>query len=200
VGGNIKNWIRIVLVFTGLIGSTAAFGYWTLNQFNQVFDNLGASYIAIADASPISLFDEANEGKVSITLLKTASNLLATTTSSEFNLLFPQKGKEVYADCTYMVPWQSTTTNLIEIALVDAGTKMPVESRYSGLAREYVVEDDSQNFKWRVGAVWPGEYYLSVSKIDGVDQKMESNIFKLNRMPANLDKAEVADICLEANG
>ncbi len=65
-----KNLVRILLISSALLGGTAFFSYWYLNQFNQVFDDMQDSFFAgvypahsaiIQDTEPVSTTPEVEE-------------------------------------------------------------------------------------------------------------------------------------------
>lgn len=214
-----NSWQRITLVSFVLIGGTLYFGYWSINQFNNAFDNLSAS--SVANTLTVSTFfkkdfdlastsstgnvevlatstDEIIPTITSSTTIATTIPVTATSTDLKLSFTFPQKGDKVYTDCTYQISWQSSTTiNSLETALVDAGTRESVGPIASGLAKENTIERDLQNLKWKVGVVWPGTYYIKVSKINGVEAEFRSKIFEINKMPEGFDGEEKNSICSE---
>src|SRR3990167_3748626 len=139
-----KDWKRIVLVVFVLLGATLPFRYWSLNQFDDVFENLSASYIAI---SPIV-------HKLPTTATSTPTTSEASSTSSsdidpKFQLIFSPKKNGVYIGCTYEISWLvSTTIKSLETALIDAGTRKPAGPVASSLAKENIIDDDVQSLKW----------------------------------------------------
>ena len=213
-------WKRIILKAFVLIGSATFFSYWSINQFNQAFDNLSASYFAsinsvypsfeqkveLASTSPeISgeLATSADETIPSITATMTAATTTLsadTSTDLELSFTFPQKNDEVFIGCTYQLSWQSSTTiNSLESTLVDAGTRESMGPIASGLAKENAIEKDSQNLSWKVGVVWPGEYYIKVSNINGADLETRSKVFTISKMPKGISVDEREKICKESD-
>lgn len=216
-----NSWKRIILVIFILIGGTMSFGYWSINQFDNAFDNLSASYVAIAlpvfssfkkDTGLASTSPEISEtlatstdetilAITSTTTTATATPITATSTDLELSFTFPQKGDKVHTGCTYQISWQSSTTiNSLGTTLIDAGIGKVAGPIASGLAKENSIEEDSQNLEWKVGNVWPGEYYIKVSKINGVDTETRSKVFIINRMPANTSTDRKENICKESGG
>ena len=211
-----KSWKRIVVVVFVLVGGTTVFGYWSINQFNQAFDNLSASNLA--NTYSISPSIERNTGLASTSpeisgematstdlgLASTSpeiSGTIATSTDLEVSFTFPKKDTGVYIGCTYQISWQSSTTiNSFEAALVDAGTRESVGPIASGLAKENTIERDLQNLKWKVGFVWPGAYYIKVSKINGFEAEFRSKVFEINKIPTNISTDEQENICKESGG
>lgn len=211
-----SNWKRITLVIFVLIGSVAFFGYWSINQFDQAFNNLNALYVANtysvypSSKQNVELASTSQEMFVELAtstdlgLASTSQEMLlivATSTDPELSFIFPKKSDEVYIGCTYKISWQSSTTiNSLETTLVDAGTRESVGPIASGLEKENTIERDLQNLKWKVGVVWSGAYYIKVSKINGVEVEFRSEIFEINKMSENIRSSEKENICKESNG
>ena len=187
-----KNRMRIFLLCFVLLGGTAIFGYWSINQFNQAFDNLNTSYLANTNSVYPFFKKDAGLASTSPEILMT----LATSTDPKLSFTFPQKDTEVYVGCTYPISWQSSAMiSSLEAALIDAGMKEAMGPIASGLARENKIEPNSQSLDWKVGVVWPGAYYITVSKINGVEAEFRSKVFKINEMPKGIDKKEKLKIC-----
>ncbi|OHB19092.1 MAG: hypothetical protein A3D40_02355 [Parcubacteria group bacterium RIFCSPHIGHO2_02_FULL_40_12] len=69
------------------------------------------------------------------------------------------------------------------------------------MAKENTIEKESQNLNWKVGfSVWPGAYYIKVSKINGVEAEFRSGVFGINKMPEGIDEEEKINICRESSG
>lgn len=210
-----KSRIRIILVASFLIGGTMFFGNWSIRQFNNVFDNLGVSTAnTYSTYTTYTSFkrnteDEGNPVITSTTTTATTTPVTATSTNSgqatstnpELSFTFPQKGDETYIGCNYPISWQSSTTiHSLQTALVDAGTKESVGPIASGLPKEIAIETDSQNLKWKVGVVWPGSYYIKVSKINGLEAEFRSRVFKINKMSENISTKEKENVCKGSGG
>ena len=212
-------WKRITLVSFVLIGGTISFGYWFLNQHNQVLDDLSASYLANINSAPYfkqrtelastspeisGEFATSTDGAIpSITATTTAATttlLAATSTDLKLAFTFPKKNDEVFIGCTYRLSWQtSTIIKSLEPTLVDAGTKESMGPIASGLAKENVIKKDSQNLSWKVGAVWPGKYYIKVSNINGIDVETRSNVFTISKIPNDISAAEREKKCKQSD-
>lgn len=181
-----------------------AFGYWSINQFDSVFDNLSAPYVAnILTASSFKkdAYLVSTSPEISGELATSTSSGQATTTPPELSFTFPQKDTGVYIGCTYPISWQSSTTIIsLETALIDAGTRESVGPIASGLAKENTIEKDSQNLKWKVGTVWPGKYYIKISKVNNINAENQSGVFKVNKMPKRIGEEEKTDICQSSGG
>lgn len=203
-----KNWKRITLVIFVLIGGTASFAYWSLNQFNNMLDSLSAVYLASTLTAYPSFKRDADLATTSLEIsgeLATstdstspprASSGQATSTDPELSFTFPQKGAKVYIGCTYPISWQSSTViNSLVTTLVDAGTRETMGPIASGLVKENMIERDLQNLTWKVGNVWPGSYYIKISKINDVDTETRSRVFMISAMPKGTNKEEKINIC-----
>ena len=190
-----KSWKYITLIILILVGGAASFGYWSINQFDRVFDNLSATYLANTHQAYSFLKQRAELASTSPEVL----GVIATSTESKLSLAFPQKDTDVYVGCTYSILWKtSTTTNSLEIALVNASTKESIGPKTSGLAKENAIEKESQNLNWKVGFVWPGAYYIKISKINGAEAVFRSKVFEINNMPKSISAAEREKICKES--
>jgi len=206
-----KSWKRITLVIFVLIGGTISFGYWSFQQFDNAFDyafeNLSASYIAISPHAPELPLATATTTPVTATSTPTTSEASSTASSDQddidpkFQLIFSPKKNGVYIGCTYEISWlASTSIKSLETALIDAGTKETVGPKTSGLAKENTIEKESQNLNWKVGFVWPGKYFISISNVNGVATDERSQKFIINKMPNGSDKKEQKNLCEETGG
>ena len=129
------------------------------------------------------------------------SGAVATSTDTELSFIFPEEDGGVYVSCTYPISWTSPATiNSLETALIDAGTKEAAGPVASGLAKEIVIEKDERNLDWKVGSVWPGSYYIKISKINGADAEIRSKTFAVNKMAENISKSEKENVCKESGG
>ena len=223
-----KNWIRIFFVFFFFILNTAFFSYWIFNQFNNALDNLSAPTFAnthsvypsfkqnTGSTSTSSISSEISgeltmststdselasiSPEISVTLATSTSSGQATSTDPKLlSFTSSQKDTKVYVGCTYTISWQpSTMISSLEAALIDAGAREAVPSKTSGLAKENTIEKKSQNLNWKVGFVWPGAYYIKISKINGVEAVFRSKVFEINNMPKSISAAEREKICKES--
>ena len=198
-----KDWKRIVLVVFVLLGATLSFRYWSLNQFDDVFGNLSASDIAI---SPIvhKLPTTATSTPVAATSTPTTSEASSTSSSDidpKFQLIFSPKKNGVYIGCTYEISWlASTTIKSLETVLIDAGTRKPTGPVASGLAKENTIDADSQVLEWKVGVIWPGEYFISISNVNHMATDERSQKFIVNEIPNGSNKKEQKNLCEETGG
>ena len=173
-----KDWGRIVLVIFMLLGATLSFGYWSLNKFDAVFDSLIASPAAIIP--PVHSRPIVSETS-STTLASSTPPIDQNDLDSKFQLIFSPKKTGVYIGCTYEISWlASTTIKSLETTLIDACTRQPAGPVASGISKENIIDDDSQSLKWKVEVVWPGDYLISISNVNGVATDERSQKFRLN--------------------
>ncbi|MDO8676798.1 MAG: hypothetical protein Q7K16_04120 [Candidatus Azambacteria bacterium] len=191
-----KNWIRVLLVCFVLVGGTMSFGYWSINQFDDALDNLTASLVVIIPPVNPQLTVSETSTSASSTPPTNQNDL-----DSKFQLIFSPKKNGVYVGCTYEISWlASTTIKSLETALIDAGTRKPIGPIASRLAKENNIEANSQNLKWKVGVVWPGEYFISISNVNGVAIDERSRKFMINEISNGSDKKEQKNLCEETGG
>lgn len=209
-----KSWVRATLISFVLVGGTVFFAYHSLNELNNTLDNISAAYIAIANTRAVSLSNKTNGG-ISITTPETASTTEVTSatttpeaisaaaalTSVKLSFVFPQKSNEVYVGCTYQIPLQaSTTIRSLGAALIDADTREAVGPIASGLAKVTKIESDAQSLDWKVGAVWPGEYFILISKVNDIEIETKSKFFMIRAMPKDISASKRGTICKESDG
>src|SRR3989344_7429859 len=199
-----RNWKRITLVIIILIGGTMSFGYWSIDQFSNAFDDLSDSYLANTYSTYLSFKQNAEFTSTSPDIseeVATSTNTELATTSPEtsgsitgsadpeLSFTFPQSNSQIYIGCTYPISWQSPTAiNSLETDLIDGGTRKPMGPITSGLAKENTIEKDSQNLEWKVGSLWPGPYYIKVSKINGVEAEFRSRTFQISGLPEGISE------------
>ena len=187
-----RSLVRITLVIIVLVGGTAFFGYWSMNQFNQAYDDLGSTYLASTYSARRSF---------ELAASSTVAESTATSTVTEFSFTFPNSNTQAYMGCTYPISWESpTNVDSLEAVLVDAGTRETIGPRTSGLATESSVEDGSRELSWKIGSVWPGAYYIKISKINDLESEIRSKIFMISKMPRDISTSEQESICGESGG
>jgi len=199
-----KNWVRVIIVSSFLVGGTGFFAHLSFKQLDNELNNLSASYLAAENITSTFLLNEIRNNRISTTTLGSASSTAttsATSTDVSFAIVFPPKNEDVYIGCSYQVPLVSSTTiRSLETALIDAGTGEATGPIASGLAKENSVDASSQSFIWKIGAVWPGEYVISVSKIDGVEASTKSKYFVIDKIPEGISALERGNLCKESGG
>ena len=196
-----KNWKRIILVSFVLVGGTAFFAFYTINQLNKALDDIVASNFAITKIPPVIFSDKTNKEQIPTTAIETVS-IPAASTDLKLSFIFPKIGSEVYIGCTYRLSFQSSETlSSVETVLIDAGAIKNIEPIASGLAKVNKIEPNFQSINWKVGSVWSGKYYIEVSNINGVKGvDLESKVFTIKKMPKDISAAEREKICKESGG
>ena len=191
-----KDWKRIFLFVFVLLGAALSFRYWSLNQFDDVFDSLiASSAVVIPPIDPRSTVSETS------TLASSTPPTDQNDLDSTFQLIFSPKKDAVYVGCTYEISWlASTTIKSLETALIDVGTREPTGPVASGISKENIPDDDSQSLKWKVGVVWPGEYFISISNVNGVVTDERSRKFIINEIPDGSGEKERKNLCEETGG
>lgn len=190
-----KHWVRVIIVSTFLVGGTGFFAHLSFKQLNNELNNLSASYIAAENITSTFLLNEIRNNQISTTTLGSASST-ATSTDVSFSAVFPPKNEAVYIGCSYQIPLLSSTTiRSLQTTLIDADTGEATGPIASGLAKENNVEASSQSFTWKVGAVWPGEYFISISKINDIDTEMKSKSFTVHRIPETVGTSTQEGVC-----
>lgn len=170
-----SSWKYITLVVCVLIGAALFFGNWVSKQFKYAFNNFDASYNQLS-ASLTTNTKLVSENKITT---PTDFSEIATTTL-DISIIFPKKEDDVYIGCDYEISWESNSTiKSIDIALVDAGTLKPAGPIASGLSATSS-ETELKGLDWKVGNVWPGQYYILISKINNQNIDKKSGIFIVN--------------------
>ena len=162
------SWKYITLIVLLLVGCTLFFRQWSLHQFDVAFKTFDVSY---------------NELASSIAATNTIIVSNATSTQSaetpDMTLTFPQKGNVLYVGCNYTVTWNATSSiTALEIALVDAGTRKPSGPKTSGLSSTSSPAQ-IESLHWKVGNVWPGNYFIAISSINGNTVDKKSDVFTI---------------------
>jgi hypothetical protein len=115
----------------------------------------------------------------STTTLKIATSSLD---DKDFNFIYPDKTTTLYSGCTYEIKLDlhdKISPNYIGIQLIDSGSGKSVSNKDSGLINSISFKNNI--FRWTVGDIWPGQYYLFIPLIDGVDVKIKSQKFKIEK-------------------
>ena len=154
-----------------------------------------------ATTTPVAATSTPETFPVTTSITTTTTPVLVSTsltsTDLKISFVFP-KISNVYIGCAYQLSFRSSTVaRSLETVLVDAGSRDTVESVASGLAKEYKIESNSQSLDWKVGEVWPGEYYIKVSNINGI---IRSKVFTIRKMPKGISVDERERICKESDG
>lgn len=201
-----NTWARIIMVVFVLIGAVAGFAYWSVNQFNQAFDDLRMS-CSTDNHLDYRLFYKQRTSDLASTTPELVTNLasstdqglVASSTVPELSFSFPQLNTKLYIGCDYQISWESSSTVAsLETTLIDYATRLAVEDDKSGLIKEQVLEADATGLTWKLASALPGSYYLKISKINDFDTEARSEIFTINKMPENSSASERKNICKES--
>lgn len=188
------SYISIVVVV--LLGGALSFGGWALSQFEIAFRDIDISY------SQLGASVAANVKLVPDDTVATTTGAVATTTGAveevatttpDIKITSPAKGDDIYIGCSYKISWQPTTTiKALDIALVDSGTQKPAGPIISGLSATST-EVGFKDLDWKVGNVWPGEYYILISKTNGQEVQKRSGMFTVSNIPNGKDRKDFCD-------
>lgn len=155
--------------------------------------------------STLEYISTSTPGIISTSTISTSTPETISTpmTSADLKLsfIFPKKNNGIYAGCTYQLSFYSSTTiHSLEAALIDAGATKTIDPTVSGLTMENKIEPNSQSLDWKVGVVWPGEYYIKVSNINDIDLENYSKVFMIRKMPRGISVDERKKLCKESDG
>jgi len=202
-----SGWKYISIVVLILLGGTIYFGYWALSQYNLALDAYDASYSQLS-ASFAAYTEAASEqstatttgiSEISTTTIPVEVSEAATTTPN-ISLTFPTTGDDVYIGCSYKIAWQpSATIQSLNMALIDAGTLKAAGPIASGLSATSSTTG-FESLVWKVGNVWPGEYFIGISKINDVESETKSKYFMIHKMPEDIGASKREDLCEESGG
>lgn len=204
--------MRIILVTFVLIGGATFFGFWSIGQFDQAFDDFSQANAQFAYssllrkdvlgkklASTTPVISGVVATSTDLNLVSTSSEMtlgVATLTNPQLSFSFLQSDTKVYTECTYSISWDPfIKVDSLEIDLVDATTGILVEANTSGFAKENILEEDSDHLDWKVGGVLPGEYFILISKINGIEREVRSKYFMIYNMPEDISTNERKNIC-----
>lgn len=151
---------------------------------------------AVEDATSTDLETVATSSVAKLSLSSTGLGKVTASTTPKLSLNFPKSKAKVYIGCTYNISWESSTrVSSLETTLIGTATGESSGPIASGLAKQYKIKPDAQSFDWKVGAVWPGEYVISISKVNGIQTKTQSKYFVIYKMPEGLTAAEQKNLC-----
>lgn len=208
-----KNAKRIILVTILLIGGTLIFGYWSLRQFDLVFNNTTETSITKSIFSIFSkdkkneVKDETNEEfpapivqDVEESPLVIETNIITNQEESEereLNLTFfsPVKENNFFIGCKYNIIWRSeVASDQLVFSLVDAGMRKKVSTFKSGMPENTTITN-AKSLEWKVGDVWPGRYYVLISGASDEYLKKRSEVFEIKQIPQGTSPNLIADFC-----
>jgi hypothetical protein len=193
---------RIIFWTILLIGSAVLFYFWATNQMRIIKSEemahvkslsimssvvnvvkIDTVFYTIATSSSMQILLEKNldKNEWSSSTLKISPT---TIDSTDFSFIYPNEKSVLYQNCTYDVRLNlgdSLKPNYIGVVLVDAGTQKEVKSKDSGLVYSLTFKDN--RFKWSVGNIWSGEYYLHIPIVDGQEVVIKSKKFSIEMKP-----------------
>lgn len=184
-----KTALKIIVCSIILVGSTLFFAHWSINSLETELSRIDkiqetnlANIIAIQKTKQV-------EAESPVTELSTTTTPELQTTAinvDDFKFTFPATYIDVYKECTYTVSWDDIGIESIDIALIDAGTKEKMGPISSGIPKN-IIGQNIKNFEWKVGNVWPGEYYIFVSKINNSEVQKKSALINIGGLSSDLD-------------
>lgn len=162
----------ILIVALILIGATVSFGYWALDEFNLAIAGLDNSY------------RELSSSVMALTSLQNSRQDNLATSTSQVSFNYPSTDDDFTTGCLYNISLTSSTTiHSLELTLIDAENDKPIDSKSSGLSATSTIAtstvDKINKIPWTVGKVTTGEYYLSLSKINGLEVDKKSAVFNI---------------------
>ncbi len=180
---------RIITWIFVLLGGTFLFYLWSNARMEEIkdLDTYTEEYKPVIKQDVKKYYIYSTSTNIQVLLSKmlidnnqsTSTLLLANSVDYErYNFIKPKKDQILYKGCTYDIALDfadGDSPEYMGISLADFGTKKFVSKDISGLKNSITLKDNS--FKWYIGDIWPGEYYLMVSMINGVDVNVVSNKF-----------------------
>lgn len=190
---------RIVFWTILLIGLAVLFYFWAINQMHiiqseeMVYTEPLITESVQKDIKPDPKFYTVSTSSLMQILLQKDLDIREWSSSTlkigsfkidstDFTFNFPNKKSVLYQNCTYKVDLDLGDTlkpNYMGVLLVDAGTQKEIGSKDSGLV--YSLTFKENKFLWSVGNIWPGEYYLMISMIEGNDVVVKSEKFYIEK-------------------
>lgn len=193
--------VKRILFWTILLtGSAVLFYLWSKQQIKIIEDKNMKYFESTVISTPIIEKEEelikyyqiSASSSVQILLQKdldknewsTSTLKISTTTIDglDFGFIYPNKNANLYQNCKYKISLnigEVLKPNYIGVLLFDAGNEKEVDSKQSGLVHSLTLIQNQ--FLWSVGNIWPGEYYLLISTIDGQDVNIKSEKFFINK-------------------
>jgi len=187
---------RITIWVFLLIGSSFLFYLWSHARIKEINESVYVvdSYIPIVKNNvetkdyysyasstlmQVLLDKDLNKEEWSTSTLKISTSTIDDT---DFNFKTPDSKSVLYAGCTYNIELDlgaDFKPNYLGIQLFDFGTQKNVDLKSSGLVNSLTIKDSV--FKWSVGDIWPGDYYLFIPMINGLDVKIKSKKFHIEK-------------------
>lgn len=191
-----NHWKKILSIAIILVGGTAIFGYWAINEFDKVFSRLVDTNNQVAKAGDLVSIVES-----SVVVSTSTDSTVSTSTPVEiaittlisgyfdpnnFSIITPQKGNTLYVGCNYNVKWNEP--NLLSDAdlwVVNAETIEKVHPSTSLLSVSSTTEPVS-NIDWKIGNIATGTYYILFSKINDQDFTYRSDKFYVEELGSDM--------------
>lgn len=188
-----KNTIRIIFIVIIFLGGAWGFRYWALDNFDSSLSIIDESLIIpnIIPQNNSSTIVDINTEDLSYSDTSTDIPLII---ESDLSFEFPKKDDVVYEGCSYQINLNSSTKIInTNMSLVDLGTRQSSGPVASGLPKEILFENN--NFKWKVGNVWPGQYYILLSSVNNQELSKKSPVFNIKKIPDNVTKSNIDEFC-----
>lgn len=187
---------RITIWVFLLIGSSFLFYLWSQARIKEINESVYVvnSYTPIvkntvktkdyypygsSNVMQILLDKDLDKDVWSTSTLKISTS---TIDDIDFNFKTPDSKSVFYAGCTYDVELDFASDfkpDYIGVKLIDFGTQKEVDIKSNGLIKSLTLKDSV--FKWSVGDIWPGDYYLFIPMINGLDVKIKSEKFRIDK-------------------
>jgi len=189
---------KIIFFVVILIGGALVFAYWSMQSFNLAFSNFDKLQESnLSNVISVRTPDEnvLDTSSASTTLATSPTELLPADLDS-FQFIFPAKPTEVYSGCEYNISWNQVGADSIDISLVDAGTREAMGPVSAGIPKS-ITGENIENFKWKVGNVWPGKYYILATKINDTEIQKKSASLNIMSLPKEVTSTDIQKFCSE---
>ena len=200
-----KHTLRIIFFSIVLMGGALYFGYWAHNRFNQAFTDIDTAtttvvaHSVVAHASIPTLPTPQATPKPDISTPaqpetpKPTAVVLPKESTKDFAFTAPTKGMTLYQGCTYTIAW-SPEVSTVAMALVDAGTREHMGPVTSGIPKT-VTGAAKKSIEWKVGSVWPGQYYILTASINDAAKVVKSGTFDIESIPKTMTPEQAKSLC-----
>jgi len=186
---------RITIWVFLLIGSALLFYLWSHARIQEINENIMVDdYIPVVKKTEDKSMYYVYSSSTSIQILldrnlnkeewSTSTLKISTSTidDKDFNFKIPDSNSVFYTGCTYDIELDLGSDfkpDYIGVQLFDFGTQKKVDLKSSGLINSLTIKDSI--FRWSVGDIWPGDYYLFIPMINGLDVKIKSKKFRIEK-------------------
>lgn len=187
-----KNAFKITTYVIILLGGTISFAYWSTTNFNIALSDIEKNQnMNLANIIPVEKPENTLQEEK---LATTTPEVVFSGDLNEFKYIFPEKPTDVYKGCEYEISWSNIGVNSIDISLVDAGTREVMGPVTSGIPKNLTGEN-IENYKWKVGNVWPGKYYILATNINSTEVQKKSASVNVISPPSDLSQTDIATFC-----